>query len=93
MKKSLIALAVLASLAGCAGTFGHSTLSVKANAVKGCDLEVKDGTEFKARSIEFDGKKCTLTVDEDERKAFKGQGIGVTLNPLPTMGLDTILAP
>jgi hypothetical protein len=96
MHRSLIALAALASLsalAGCAGTFGHTAYSIKANAAGGYDLDARDGKEFAGRAIEFDAKRGLLVVNEGASKAFKGQGIGATLNPLPTLGLDKILAP
>ena len=95
MKKPIIALACTFALAGCAGTFGHTSYEVKAKAMGGCDLKARDGKEFSGtgREVSFDGKKCQFGATEGPSKAFKGQGIGSTLNPLPTMGLDKILAP
>jgi hypothetical protein len=100
MKRSLISLAVLASLAGC-GTFGHSSYSVSAvkdkdGAVAGYDLAVTDGKEFAGRRIDFQavGPMVTISIIEGASKAFKGQALGVkAINILPTMGLDAILAP
>lgn len=88
----LIILAALA-LSGCAGTFGHTSYTVKANTAGGYDLDAKDGKEYAGRNIQFDAKAGVLVIQEGASKAFPGQRVGVTLNPLPTMGLDTILAP
>lgn len=94
MKQSLIALAVLA-LAGCAGTFGHSAITVKSNTAGGYDLDVRDGKEYaNGRTIMFTAKDGALAMEEGPSKAFKGQALGVkAINILPTMGLGDILAP
>jgi hypothetical protein len=92
----LVVIAAIAlALSGCAGTFGHTSYLVTQSASgKGCELQAADGKEFKSRNIAFDGKGCTLVVEEGVSKAFKGQALGVkAINVLPTMGLSDILAP
>ncbi len=94
MKRSVIALAVLAMLAGC-GSFGHTAYEVKASAAgKGCDLSAQDGKEFRGRNFAFDGKGCTLIVEEGASKAFAGQAIGAkALSVMPVTGLGDLLKP
>lgn len=89
----LLLLLPLFLLAGCAGTFGHTSFTVKANGIGGYDLDAKDGKEYSGRNVQFDAKNGTLLIQEGQSKAFQGQSIGATLNPLPTIGLDKILAP
>jgi hypothetical protein len=100
MKKSLIALAVLAAAGatGCATSIeyaGNSSIEVKHTADgKGCDLTIKDGKEYtQGRGIGFDGKDCTFQIQESASKAFKGQALAVKATGLFTMGLGDILAP
>lgn len=89
MKRLLIALIALA-LAGC-GTFGHTSYQVTRSA-NGCEFSAQDGKEFASRNISFDGKDCTLIVEEGASKAFRGQAIGAkTLTVLPVTGLDDIV--
>lgn len=92
MKKSLIALAAL-SLAGCAGTFGHTTYSVKANAAGGYDLDASDGKEYaQGRAFLFDAKNGTVAVQEGPSKSFKGQAIGAkALSVMPVTGLQDLV--
>lgn len=90
MKRFLITIAVLAMLTGC-GTFGHTTYQVTRSA-NGCEFSAQDGKEFASRNISFDGKDCTLIVEEGASKAFRGQAIGAkTLTVLPVTGLDDIV--
>ncbi|MBI3150099.1 MAG: hypothetical protein HYZ17_16465 [Betaproteobacteria bacterium] len=87
-----VALLVIAAavLSGC-GSFGHTLLEVKQSA-KGCELTAQDGKEFQRRNIAFDGKACTLIVEEGASKAFTGQAIGAkTLTVLPVTELDSLL--
>lgn len=86
MKRSIIALTVLAAVAstGCAslGDAGHVAYTVRSYTDQGgkracCELAVADGKEFEGRTIQFrtDGTGAMFTVQEGESKAFKGQGI------------------
>jgi len=89
MKRTLIII-LAALLSGC-GTFGHTTYQVTRSA-NGCELSAQDGKEFANRNISFDGKDCTLIVEEGASKAFRGQAIGAkTLTVLPVTGLDDIV--
>lgn len=92
MKRSLTAILALA-LAGC-GTFGHVDYSVTHSDKGGCDLRVKDGKEFTARNIGFNGADCSMQIFEGESKAFAGQAIGAkVMTILPVTGLDSLVPP
>lgn len=107
MKKSLIAIAVLAlsALTGCASLehAGHSGYTVKPYSIAGkdgaqalacCELAVNDGKEYSGRAISFqtDGAGFALQVQEGQSKAFKGQAIGAkALSVLPVTGLQDLV--
>ena len=80
-------------ITGCAGTFGHNAMTVThAPDGKGCDLTMNDGKEFLGRDLLFDGKTCSLVVQEGGSKAFKGQAIGAkVMTIMPVTGLDDLL--
>lgn len=93
MKKSLIALAILAActaLQGCtsidnAGSTGYDVQPVLLTSADGktsttrCRLVAKDGKEYAGRAIAFttNGEGCALEVQEGESKAFAGQALAV----------------
>lgn len=92
----VVLLVVMGStLAGCAGTFGHTSYTVKANTAGGYDFEAGDGKEYATgRSIAFSAANGSLMISEGASTAFTGQALGVkAINILPTMGLGDILAP
>jgi hypothetical protein len=103
MKKSLIALAVLAAAStGCASLTdaGHTSYTVRAApAAEGktvCyEFEAKDGKEFAGRAIQFQGTcgvGAVLAIQEGQSKAFRGQGIAAkALSVLPVTGLDDLI--
>lgn len=80
MKRSLVILAALAALAGCASLndAGHSSYTVTRGAA-GYEFATKDGKEYAAgRQVQFqtvDGA-ATLTITEGKSLAFRGQAIG-----------------
>jgi hypothetical protein len=90
--KTLIVLCALL-LSGCAGTFGHNSITVTANAAGGYDLNGVDGKEYaEGRSIVFDAKKGQLVYSESASKAFKGQALAVkALTVLPVTGLQDLV--
>lgn len=101
MKKTLLTLTILAAaaLAGCASLSeaGHTGVDLKQTANgKCCDLSVRDGKEYGSRSISFTSTPAgsvTLTIQEADSKAFKGQAIGAKgLSVFPTTGLNDILS-
>ena len=92
-----LALLLLAAaiLSGCASvtSAGHASYLVTRTA-NGCELSATDGKEFASRNIAFDGKDCTLIVEEGESKAFRGQAIAAkALAVFPVTDLANILAP
>lgn len=98
MKRSLIALAALCALAGCAGTFGHAQYTITCKSAEGgrtCDLDVKDGKEFAGRGMRFEMNKeghVAFQLQEGESKAFAGQAIGAkVMTVLPVSGLKDLL--
>lgn len=99
MKRSLIALAVLA-LAGCASidNAGHASYTVRSfkgpdGSVACCELEVKDGKEYSGRNIGFqtNGSGAVFQVHEGESKAFKGQAIGAKALTVLPVNLGDVL--
>lgn len=101
MKKSLIALAVLAALSGCAALDHAGSSSYTVTAVKdaegktiGYEFTAKDGKEYSGRNVSFQtsGAAAALMVSEGESKAFKGQALAVkALTVLPVTGLGDLL--
>jgi len=99
MKRTLIALAAAALLAGCASTqfAGHAGYSVTPmfnadGTVAGCQLNASDGKEYSGRTIHFVGSACQLVVQEGESKAFKGQAIGAKAQAIfPVTDLANII--
>lgn len=103
MKRSLIALAVLALASGCASleNAGHAAYTMTAvkdkdGTVTGYELTVKDGKEFAGRRVQFQGMGAVVTLDisEGESRAFRGQAIGAkALSVMPTTGLQDLVRP
>lgn len=105
MKKSLIALAVLAAagaLSGCASLTqaGNAAYDLQPavdekGQVKGYRLTIQDGKEFASRLIAFSTSpngSTTLVINEGQSKAFRGQGIAAkALNVLPVTGLQDLV--
>lgn len=79
MKRSLVALAVLAVCSGCASLTdaGHASYMVTRGAA-GYELSMKDGKEYAGRQVQFQtvNGAASLTVVEGQSLAFKGQAIG-----------------
>lgn len=101
MKRSLIALAVLALASGCASldNAGHAAYTITAvkdgdGSVAGYELAVKDGKEFAGRRVQFQamGQVVTIDITEGESRAFRGQAIGAkALSVTPVTGLGDLL--
>lgn len=103
MKRSLIAMLALASVAGCASLdhAGYDSYTVRSfRSVEGmpacCELEVKSGKEYAGRGVSFqtNGSGAVLEIQEGQAKAFNGQALAVkALTVLPVTGLKDLVGP
>lgn len=101
MKKTLIAAAVLALLAGCASlenagfdSYTERSFKTEAGMPACCELDVKSGKEYAGRAVQFqtNGAGAVLSIQEMEAKAVKGQALAVkALTVMPVTGLQDLV--